>query len=358
MGEKRKVLHIVEAMGGGVFTYIVELANGLSDEFDVTIAFGIRNETPENYESYFKDNVHLVRVKYFGRSLNPCKDVKACRELKQIAKDVKPDIIHMHSSKAGALGRLIFSSKKYKMFYTPHGYSFLMEDVCSLKKNIYKYIEKLFGRKNCTTIACGYGEWEESKKVTGKSTHISNGINTDKMDVVLAKELPPEPDHRFTVYTVGRISFQKNPELFNKVAELLPDIRFLWVGEGDLRGQITSPNIEVTGWVERDEAMEYARRGDVFILPSRWEGLPISLLEAMYMKKPCLVSNVVGNRDIIRNNDTGYICNSAQEFADVIRKLTKGIETNIVDNAHAKIVNHYNSANLCRRYKEVYLEDV
>ena len=86
MGEKQKVLHIVEAMGGGVFTYIVELANGLSDEFDITIAFGIRNETPLNYQSYFRDNVHLVHVKNFNRSLNPCKDVKAGRELSGIVK--------------------------------------------------------------------------------------------------------------------------------------------------------------------------------------------------------------------------------------------------------------------------------
>ena len=116
MAQKRKILHVVEAMGGGVFTYIVELANGLSDEFDVTIAFGIRKETPDNYRDYFNENVHLIQVKNFEREVNFSKDIKSYLELRKIIKNYKPDIIHLHSSKAGAIGRMMFSGKKYKIF--------------------------------------------------------------------------------------------------------------------------------------------------------------------------------------------------------------------------------------------------
>lgn len=357
MSEKQKVLHIVEAMGGGVFTYIVELANGLSDEFDVTIAFGIRNETPENYKEYFNDRVKLVRVENFSRSVNVTKDFKAYFELRKVVRDVKPHIIHMHSSKAGVIGRMLFSSRKYKMFYTPHGYSFLMENISWLRRKLYKCIEKVCGRRNCMTIACGYGEWEESTKVTKKSTYISNGINTDKIDKVLAEENECNPEHAFTVYTVGRISYQKNPEMFNRVAELMPDTQFLWIGEGDMRDSLTSPNIKITGWVEGEKALQLAKEGDVFMLPSRWEGLPISLLEAMYMRKPCIVSNVVGNRDIIHNGETGHICNSAEEFTEEIKSLRKGIDSKIIENAYRKIISHYNSKSLCKRYKALYLSE-
>ena len=58
--EKKKVLHMVEAMGGGVFTFIVELANGLCNDFDITIAFGIREETPKNYADFFDNRIQLV----------------------------------------------------------------------------------------------------------------------------------------------------------------------------------------------------------------------------------------------------------------------------------------------------------
>ena len=126
MNKKKKVLHLVEAMGGGVFTYLAELANGMSDEFDVSIAFGMRKETPENYEDYFNEGIKLIKVENFTRSLNVVKDIKAYIELRKIVKKEKPDIIHLHSSKAGALGRLLVGTGKAKMFYTPHGYSCLL----------------------------------------------------------------------------------------------------------------------------------------------------------------------------------------------------------------------------------------
>ncbi len=356
MAQKRKILHVVEAMGGGVFTYIVELANGLSDEFDVTIAFGIRKETPDNYRDYFNENVHLIQVKNFEREVNFSKDIKSYLELRKIIKNYKPDIIHLHSSKAGAIGRMMFSGKKYKIFYTPHGYSFLMENVSQLKKKIYRSIEKMCGRRNCTTVACGKGEWEESLKVSKKSTYINNGINTEKLDKIMEMPERKGKKHPFTVYTVGRINYQKNPEMFNEVAQLVPDARFAWIGEGDMRDCLTSENIVVTGWIQGEFALDIAKNGDMFILPSRWEGLPISLLEAMYMKKLCLVSNVVGNRDIIQNGVTGYICNTAEEFAWTINKCRNQDNSKIINKAYSEIVNHYNSNWLCARYKELYLE--
>lgn len=356
MAKKPKILHIVEAMGGGVFTYIVELANGISDEFDIMIAFGMRKETPENYKEYFNDNIQLVQVKNFVRALSPSKDFRACLELRKIVKGFNPDIIHLHSSKAGAIGRMLFSSKKRKMFYTPHGYSFLMEDASGLKKKIYRAIEKICGRKRCITVACGKSEWEKSLEVSKKSTYISNGINIEKLDKVMNTPLKKGSKHPFTVYTVGRINYQKNPELFNEIAKLNPDIRFIWIGEGDMKNCLTSENISVTGWIEGDFALEIAKNGDVFILPSRWEGLPIALLESMYMKKPCIVSDVVGNRDIIFDGTTGYVCRTAEEFSEKIRKCRQEENDKIIENAHNEIVNHYNNNWLCNRYKELYLE--
>ena len=153
--EKKRVLHIAEAMGGGVFTYLVELANGMCEDFDITVAFGIRSETPPNYEEYFDRRVTLIKVRNFTRGLNPVKDMRACLELKQIVKRINPHIIHMHSSKAGAIGRMMLSKQNRKLFYTPHGYSFLMEDISLIGKYFYRQIEKICGKRNCMTVACG-----------------------------------------------------------------------------------------------------------------------------------------------------------------------------------------------------------
>lgn len=140
MAEKKKILYIVEAMGGGVFTYIVDLANELVDTYDMYIAYAVRKQTPSNYKDYFDKRIHMIEVKNFARAINATKDIAAFFEIRKIAKEIKPDIIHLHSSKAGALGRFAFSGKRVPLFYTPHGYSFLMQNSSEAKRKIYKGI--------------------------------------------------------------------------------------------------------------------------------------------------------------------------------------------------------------------------
>ena len=116
--KKKKLLFIVEAMGGGVFTYIVDLANELSQRYEMYVAYGLRNQTPNNYKDYFNDKVYLIQVENFTWEINLSKDVKVFFEIRKIAKDIQPDIIHLHSSKSGVLGRFAFNGKK--LYIIPH----------------------------------------------------------------------------------------------------------------------------------------------------------------------------------------------------------------------------------------------
>lgn len=76
-------------MGGGVFTYIVDLANELVNKYDMYIAYAVRKQTPKNYKDYFDKRIHLIEVKNFGRAINPTKDIAAFFEVKKIAAEVK-----------------------------------------------------------------------------------------------------------------------------------------------------------------------------------------------------------------------------------------------------------------------------
>lgn len=353
MVEKKKILYIVEAMGGGVFTYIVDLANELVNEYDMYIAYAVRKQTPRNYKDYFDKRIHLIEVKNFGRAINPTKDVAAFFEVKKIAAAVQPNVIHLHSSKAGVIGRVAFNGK-IPMFYTPHGYSFLMENYKPMKRKMFKLIESVCAKRNCTTISCSAGEHQETLKLTKCATYINNGINIAELQEIMNKtEKVPHP---FTVYTLGRICYQKNPTQFNAVAEALPDIKFLWIGDGEHREELKSKNIEITGWTDRTTAIRYAVNADVFLLPSRWEGLPISLLESMYMKKICVVSDVIGNRDVIHSGDNGFVCSDTEEFVKAIRKAKSGSEKNekLTARAHQDILDIYNTKAMAKQYSEKY----
>lgn len=350
MVEKKKILYIVEAMGGGVFTYIVDLANELVNEYDMYIAYAIRKQTPKNYKDYFDKRIHLIEVKNFGRAINPKKDIAAFFEVKKIASEVKPDVIHLHSSKAGAIGRVAFNGK-IPMFYTPHGYSFLMESYRPIKRKMFKLIETVCAKRNCTTISCSVGEHQETLKLTKCATYVNNGINMAELQEIINKtEKIPHP---FTVYTLGRICYQKNPTQFNAVAEALPDIKFVWIGDGELRDELKSKNIEITGWADRSTAIKYAINADVFLLPSRWEGLPISLLESMYMKKACVVSNVIGNRDVIHSNENGFVCSNTEEFVHAIREVQSRVGK-FTERAYQDVLEMYNTKVMAKQYSEKY----
>lgn len=350
MAEKKKILYIVEAMGGGVFTYIVDLANELVDTYDMYIAYAVRKQTPANYREYFDERIHLIEVKNFAREINLKKDIASLFEVRRIASTVKPDVIHLHSSKAGVIGRVAFNGKT-PMFYTPHGYSFLMENYKTMKRTIFKMVEAVCAKRNCTTISCSAGEHQETLRLTKRAVYVNNGINVKELQEIL--DNTEKIRHPFTVYTLGRICYQKNPTLFNTIAEALPDVKFVWIGDGELRGELTGKNIEITGWIARKEAIKLAMNADVFLLTSRWEGLPISLLESMYMKKICVVSDVIGNRDVIENGVNGYICSKVDEFVEAIRKCRNGAEK-IANQAYRDILETYNTKVMSRQYSKRY----
>lgn len=345
---KKKVLYVVEAMGGGVFTYIVDLANELVNEFDMYIAYAVRPQTPKDYKEYFDKRIHLIEVKNFGREINPLKELKALKEVKKISEEVKPDIIHLHSSKAGVIGRIAFDSNKIPMFYTPHGYSFLMTNYNPVKRWFFKMIETVFAKRKCTIISCSPGEHQETLKLTKNATYVNNAINVKDLSKSLSTV--KTVDHTFTVFTLGRICYQKNPKMFNEVAKNMPNTRFLWIGDGELRKQLSAPNIEITGWVNREEALKRSMNADVFVLTSLWEGLPISLLEAMYMKKLCVVSNVIGNRDVIHNGDNGYVCDDVAGFAKAIEERKE----EYIEKAYQDLLDRYETNIQAKRYAEIY----
>ena len=356
---KKKVLHIVEAFGGGVFTVLCDLINGLSDEFEVVIAYSLRPQTPKNFKEYFSQKIKFVEVKNFTRSINFEKDIRALKEIRNIVKEEKPDIVHLHSSKAGILGRLGIHDRRIKMFYNPHGFSFLKLDDSKLKRMMYKTIEKgaAFINSKCTIIGCSKGEYEEAKKLNKNAICINNGINIEKLEEETKDLEDKEIDYNnLKICIVGRIDVPKNPELFNTIARSFPNLQFTWIGDGKLKNELTSPNIKVTGWLNRKDVLKELNNNDIFLLPSLWEGLPISLLEAMYMKKICIVSNVIGNRDVIENEKNGFICIHEQQYINKINQILKQ-EFNlqpIINNAYRDIIEIYNTNRMLEEYDNIY----
>lgn len=359
---KGKIVHIVESFGGGVYSVLADLINNTSKDFEITILYGQRKETPENFEQDFNKNVKFIKIDNFTRSINLKKDLKAIKEVKQNIKIINPDIVHLHSSKAGIIGRLAVNGRKTKMFYNPHGFSFLKQDDSKIKRIIYWWIEKITAilNKKCTIIGCSQGEYLEAKKLNKNAACINNGINIELLNE-LTKDLKPKKIDfdNLKVCTVGRIGYQKNPKLFNQIAEAFPNIQFTWIGDGEDKEKrnLTAENISITGWQDKKGVLKSLNDHDIFILCSLWEGMPISLLEAMYIKKICIVSNVIGNRDVIENEKNGYIANDLEQYINLINNIKKDRKNDeVINNAHESVTTEYNTGKMTNEYKERYMK--
>ena len=321
-----KVIHVIEALGGGVYTYFRNLSHFMGEddsaqEIETFIIYsGKRKEiVPENIRKEFSKNVTLIELE-MEREFHPIKDLKATLQLRKLFLEIKPDVIHLHSSKAGVIGRWaqFLTFTKNSVFYTPHGYSFLRLDISNKRRNIYKLIEKytqkIFGG---ITIACGDTEFEIAKTI-GNSKLVRNGIDFKEISL----KYYPQANKVLTFGIVGRITAQKNPKLFNKIALRYPNYNFIWIGDGELRSEITAKNISVTGWFyNTEDVYSWINKIDVFLQTSLWEGLPLAVLEAMALKKPIAATDIVGNKDIVQNGKNGFLFNSVDELDFILKEL-------------------------------------
>ncbi|WP_247653486.1 glycosyltransferase [Flavobacterium sp. CS20] len=146
---------------------------------------------------------------------------------------------------------------------------------------------------------------------------MRNGINLSELENINVSS----NSNLKSIVTLGRISAQKNPKLFNAVAEKFPDLKFVWIGEGELRHLLTASNIEITGWLDRESALKQLATHDVYMQTSLWEGLPFTIIEAIALQKPILATNVVGNKDAVSHQHNGFLCGNLEEFENAINQL-------------------------------------
>ncbi len=351
----KKILMVCESFTGGVFAYLSQLCNDMCESFDVYLAYSIRKQTPGNYRELLDRRIHLIEIPNFGKGIaDVFNDVRVIKRLRAIANEIQPDIIHLHSSIAGGIGRLAFNGKNIPVLYTPHGYAHILMGP-GVKSTIYLAMEKILGHTDHITLTCCESEDTEAKKLCKHTAYIETGINLRELSAAL-DGIEPVKNERFTVFSLGRICKQKRPELFNRIAELVPEARFLWIGDGELREQLTAPNIEVTGWKPRHEALAIAKGADAFVLCSYGEAIAMSLLENMHLKKLCLVSDTMGNKSVIRDGANGYVCDTAEDYAARIRDAMRHFPAELPEAAYADVLRTYNTDVMKETFVRFYEE--
>jgi len=356
MKNRCKLMYVVESFATGVYSIVKDLAGNLpADKFEIILVHSLRPDTPTEYKQDFPHkHVKLIHVP-MDSVLNYMLSIP---KLIKIIKIERPDIIHLHSSRAGFLGRL--SGKlagNGVMFYSPHGFSFLRSDVGRLRQNLFFRLEQMASLLGGVVVASSEGEFQQAKKYSSQVVKIENFVDIATINKI-ASQVESEATNSPLIGTVGRITAARNPKMFTQLAQSLPNIRFTWVGYAlDEEEKPRTPNITITGFLSHDEAISELAKLDVYVQTSLWEGMPIAVLEAMALGKPVVATDIIGNRDLITHGKTGFLAQNSEDFVRLLRMLIddEDLRLRIGDAATKYVRQHHDMDLAIKRYSELYL---
>lgn len=257
------------------------------------------------------------------RAISFAKDRAAYRALVQHLRALKPDVVHMHNSKAGALGRLACRRLGLRNIYSPHGPPYLRRDISSLKRFTYFAMEWMLCLIGDQLVASSAGELRAIRSLPGRKHLIYNGVDIAEIERKASGEPVKRHDGRLRIVISSRIWAQKNPELVARIAAKSPaEWEWCWIGDGPLRDLlITTGRVDVLGWQEPEAVLATVKTADIYLQASHWEGMSFALLEAMALGKPCVVSNVPGNQDLIQDGISGFVCDRDADYLAALGEL-------------------------------------
>ena len=370
---KIRILHVAQA-AGGVDRYIRMLLKYLDKEKFENILVCSQDFHEEDYRDLVDSFEQVEMTRAIGG-----RDLKAIKGVRALIKKYNPDIVYAHSSKAGAIARAADIGLRNRCVYNPHGWAFNMR--CSAKKKaMYTAIEKI-AAPFCDKIICISDAEKQSaldKKICreDKLQVIFNGVDIESYEngvrgAIKRKDLNI-PEDAFVVGMVGRMSPQKAPDVFVKMAKQVkdevPNAHFIIVGNGNQEYEIRkyaedngfSNSLHITGWV--DNPMSYVELFDVACLLSRWEVFGLALPEYMMAGKPIVASRVDAIPNIIRNGENGLLVEVDDDIGAskaVLRILREdGLRKKIVAQGLEDVHNRFNARRVSEEHSKLFNKEM
>jgi glycosyltransferase involved in cell wall biosynthesis len=385
-----KVLRIINRLNLGGPTYnAAYLSKFLPEEFETLLVAGMKDDTEASSE-YIVESLNLKPryIKDMHREINPIKDYPAYKELVQIIQEFKPDIVHTHAAKAGAIGRLAaYNCGVPIIIHTFHGHVF-HSYFGKLKTRIFLEIERFLARRSTKIVAISNiqkAELCEQFKVApcGKFEKVSLGFDLERFQVdnqskrQVFRNKYELKDDDIAIGIIGRLVPIKNHKLlleaFTKVKQKTnKSIKVIIIGDGELREELESlvlalqlrmsnttakdADVVFASWIK---AIETALPGlDLVALSSFNEGTPVSLIEAQAANIPIISTKVGGIQDIVLEGDTAVLVenNNLEEFTEKLLEIvlndTKRLK--MQTNGYTHVKDKFSYQTLCKNMGNLY----
>jgi glycosyltransferase involved in cell wall biosynthesis len=389
-----RVLRILNrlAVGGPVLsaTYLTKY---LAPEFETLLVVGEREDHEKSADFLTtKLGIQYVTIKGMSRSLDPLSDYGAYGDLKKLIKDFKPDIVHTHAAKPGAIGRLAASAMKVPVIvHTFHGHVF-HSYFNSVKTNFFINTERYLARKSSAIIAISdqqKKELVEDFKIAPKEKFrvIPLGLDLDAFATeqdAKRKAFRTEfelVDDEIAIGIIGRLVPIKNHYLFIKtIAHVLGNtnkkVKAFIIGDGETRRDLenmaqqagiaftTEKSSEhpyplvFTSWRRDVDAINAGL--DIVTLTSFNEGTPVSLIEAQAANKPIVSTRVGGIGDIVLEGETALLADvqDADAFANHVLRLVQdeGLRRTLGRTGRQHVIGRFSYQRLMRDMSALYYE--
>ena len=374
-----RVLHVMEATIGGTRRHLVDLARGEQRaglEVHVAAASLRVADFERDLALLESEGVGVTRIP-MQRAIAPASDRRHAAELRALLRRLRPQIVHTHSSKGGALGR--WASLREEIgarVHTPHTFSFLFSGMFSPPKRVlFRGVERWLAARTQRTIAVSQDEArtiEASGVVAPERLRIvENGIDPRPYEEAraLARAALGFSDERPLLFCAGLLNLAKGQDLLLEAlaAPGLEGLQLALAGEGELRPELErrirelglEARVRLLGFRSDMPALHAA--ADLYVLPSRWEGMPYVLLEAMASARPFVATPVDGARELAERGQCGRIADaiSSAALADALREhfaASAEERAQLAARGRTCVREHYTLEHMVERTLAVYRE--
>ncbi len=386
-----RVLRIINRLNLGGPTYnAAYLTKYLEPEFETLLVSGMKDDAEESSEFIVKNlDLHPVYMPEMYRELNPFRDYKSYYKLRKLIEEFKPDIVHTHAAKAGAVGRLAAAHSGVPIIvHTFHGHVF-HSYFGKTKTRLFLEIERYLAKR--TTGIVTLSEIQKTELVeefkigpAEKFEIIPLGFDLDRFAFNTEekrKNFRTEyniDDDEIVIGIVGRLVPIKNHTLFLKALKIVSDrttkkIRAFIIGDGEERNMIEQTAtvlglkfnnnnlrekniLTFTSWIKDIDVSNAGM--DIIALTSYNEGTPVSLIEAQASSKPIVTTNVGGIENIVSKNETALLSISGDEiqFAKNLLLLVEdnNLRQKLSSSSRQMVINRFSYQRLCTDMASFY----
>jgi glycosyltransferase involved in cell wall biosynthesis len=276
-----RVLHVVQKYSSGVGSAIAQYTHSLPEA-----EHHLLSGTPVDAEGDLADQADFASAQQMTGG-----HAAKVRRVREVVHQLRPDVVHAHSSHGGVYARLAVRRTEVPLVYTPHCYAFERRDVSAPGRAAFWLAEALLAMNTSAFAACGQREWELSDWPTRHAPrHLVPNIAPAG-----GPSRRPRRDGAPLVAGGGRLWPQKDPAFFLEVVQRLrrvhPEVTAVWLGDGPAaeREALLAGGVAVSGWLPRGQALELLAGADLYLHSARWEGFPLMVAEAAALGVPTLV---------------------------------------------------------------------